>query len=274
MLEMRPLEVNLPDIQMYFELFKAVFNEPEVLTTRFLDWLYARNPVGPAFGLNAWSDGELAAHYAAIPVVYLVDGRKTKGLLALNTATHPKHQGKGIFTKIGNAANELAAERGFEFVSGVANQNSTDGYLRKLGFTLISPLEAKVGVGAVAAKEAPAVIRPFWDQPAFNWRLRNPNGRYSRHGGQVLADTGKFGIKAVLSLNTESLDPGPVPASAIPLRLWIGLNPGIRLRGLFVNVPRRFKTSPLNFIFKDLTGKLPRFDKREVAFELLDFDVY
>ena len=134
MLEFKPLEVAPADIQSYADLFKAVFNEPEVLSIRFLDWLYARNPVGPAFGLNAWSDGELAAHYAAIPVVYLINGKKTKGLLALNTATHPKHQGKGIFTKIGNAANELAASRGYEFVSGVANQNSTDGYLRKLGF--------------------------------------------------------------------------------------------------------------------------------------------
>jgi GNAT superfamily N-acetyltransferase len=134
MLEFKPLEVAPPDIQNYADLFKAVFNEPEVLTTKFLDWLYAKNPVGNAFGLNAWSDGELAAHYAAIPVVYLINGVKTKGLLALNTATHPKHQGKGIFTKIGNAANELAASRGYEFVSGVANQNSTDGYLRKLGF--------------------------------------------------------------------------------------------------------------------------------------------
>ncbi len=274
MLEFKPLEVAPADIQDYADLFKAVFNEPEVLSVRFLDWLYASNPVGPAFGLNAWSDGELAAHYAAIPVVYLINGKKTKGLLALNTATHPKHQGKGIFTKIGNAANELAASRGYEFVSGVANQNSTDGYLRKLGFTLISPLEAKVGIGSVRTETADAPLKPYWDQAAFGWRLSNPNGRYSRHGEEVLADTGRFGIKAVLSLNTEKLDPGNIKTSATPLRLWIGLNPGIKLKGIFMDVPQRFKTSPLNLIFKDLTGKLPRFDKREVIFELLEFDVY
>ncbi len=274
MLEFKPLEVAPPDIQNYADLFKAVFNEPEVLTTRFLDWLYAKNPVGNAFGLNAWSDGELAAHYAAIPVVYLINGVKTKGLLALNTATHPKHQGKGIFTKIGNAANELAASRGYEFVSGVANQNSTDGYLRKLGFYLISPLDAKVGIGAVETNAAEAALQPYWDQSAFGWRLSNPNGRYSRHGAHVLAETGKFGIRAVLSLNTEKLDPGNIKKSATPLRLWIGLDPGIKLKGVFVSVPQRFKTSPLNFIFKDLTGKLPRFDKGDVFFELIDFDVY
>ena len=83
-----------------------------------------------------------------------------------------------------------------------------------------------------------------------------------------------LGIKAVVSLNTEKLDPGNIRKSATPLRLWIGLNPGIKLRGVFVDVPQRFKTSPLNLIFKDLTGKLPLFDKSEIFFELLDFDVY
>ena len=274
MYDFRSLEVAPPDIQSYAELFKAVFNEPEILTTRFLDWLYAKNPVGSAFGLNAWSDGELAAHYAAIPVAYLINGNKTKGLLALNTATHPKHQGKGIFTKIGNAANELAASQGYAFVSGVANQNSTDGYLRKLGFYLIAPLEAKVGIGSVRTEEEDAPLKPFWDQAAFDWRLKNPNGRYSRQGDQVLADTGKMGIKAVLSLNTGQLAPGPMKKSATPLKLWVGLNKDIKLRGVFMNVPQRFKTSPLNLIFKDLSGKLPRFKKSDVFFELLDFDVY
>jgi hypothetical protein len=126
----------------------------------------------------------------------------------------------------------------------------------------------------VRTETADAPLKPSWDQAAFDWRLSNPNGRYSRKGEQVLADTGRFGIKAVLSLNTEKLDPGNIKTSATPLRLWIGLNPGLKLKGIFMDVPQRFKTSPLNLIFKDLTGKLPRFDKREVIFELLEFDVY
>jgi len=55
------------DIQSYADLFKGRVQRAGGADDTFIDWLYAGNPVGHAFGLNAWSDGELAAHYAASP---------------------------------------------------------------------------------------------------------------------------------------------------------------------------------------------------------------
>jgi predicted N-acetyltransferase YhbS len=274
MYDFRPLEVNPSDIQNYTRLFSEVFSDPEKLSEEFLEWLYAKNPVGKALGINAWSGNELVAHYATVPVVYLINNEKIRGLLALNTATHPRHQGKGLFSRIGNAANDMASRQGYEFVIGVANQNSTYGYLKKLGFTLISPLDVKVGLGSVQTEDYEAVLKPFWDQKAFDWRLSHPLGRYFRQGAHVLAYTGNMGIKAILSLNTGQLSTTRLKKAAARVKLWIGINRKVRFKGAFMNMPERFKPSPLNLIFKDLSGKLPRLQKADVFFELIDFDAY
>ena len=62
--------------------------------------------------------------------------------------------------------------------------------------------------------------------------------------------------------------------SILPLKLWIGLFKDIRTKGLFLNLPDRFKPSPLNLIFKNLSYELAQFKKEDICFELIDFDAY
>jgi GNAT superfamily N-acetyltransferase len=103
------------------------------------------NPDGRAVGFDAWDGERLAAHYVCVPARARVDGRLVPVLLSLNTATHPRLPGQGLFTKLAAMTFEAAGEAGFDGVYGVANANSTPGFIRKLGFQLVRPLDARSG---------------------------------------------------------------------------------------------------------------------------------
>ena len=274
MYELRQTGTSLEEIQRYSDLLSSVFSNTHHLSLDYLNWQYALNPAGSVVGFDAWAGDELAAHYVTIPVRFTIVGRATNGLLSLNTATHPTHQGKGLFTALASKTYELAETLGYEFVIGVANQNSTPGFLKKLGFYLIGPLDVKVGVGWVGSKrQGPYALNPLWDEERLRWRLSNPSRIYRSKHGNVYASTGKFGINAVLGLD-KSLPDQTSPLSVVGIQTWIGIDTNITFRGLFVDLPNRLRTSPLNCIFKDINGSFPVFTKGDVHLELIDFDAY
>jgi GNAT superfamily N-acetyltransferase len=252
------------------------------LDLRYLNWLYAENPSGPAIGFNAFHNGALAAHYATIPLSARVNGRMEKGLLSLNTATHPEHQGKGLFPEIAGQTYARAAELGFGFVIGVANARSTRGFTEKLGFQLVGPLDVQFGVGGfeAGAEVGGESYAPAWSNEAIAWRLRRPGARYVAgprrgHLCDVFATVAKFGLLARLDRVPDSVASGLPRAGPLSLlRLRIGLDNAARRKGFFVRVPDRLKPSPLNLIFRDLSGASRTLDADHVRWTLLDFDAY
>src|SRR5258708_2073413 len=140
--EYRNTVTDAKSISLYSDLLSSVFPDTKKYTPQFLDWQYNQNPSGKVVGYDAFLNGELVGHYVTIPVLYSFNNENIKGLLSLNTATHPSHQGKGLFTKLAQRTFDFAQGQGFKFVIGVANQNSSHGFINKLGFTLVAPLEA------------------------------------------------------------------------------------------------------------------------------------
>jgi hypothetical protein len=59
-----------------------------------------------------------------------------------------------------------------------------------------------------------------------------------------------------------------------PMRMWIGIDPHLTKAGVLAPLPDRLKPSPLNLIFRDLTGKNRTLDRAALRFTLLDFDAY
>src|SRR5215467_4083405 len=107
----RPLETDAAALEAYRALL-GVTTAPCELS--YLQWLYRDNPCGHVVGFNAYAGDELAAHYATIPVEATLDGAPARGLLSLNTATHPTHQGKGLFTRLAERTYARASELGYE----------------------------------------------------------------------------------------------------------------------------------------------------------------
>ncbi|MCB0792772.1 MAG: GNAT family N-acetyltransferase [Flavobacteriales bacterium] len=278
--ELRPIALGDAGIVAIARLLREVFPGARHFTEEVLRWQYVENPDGQAVGYDAWSGNMLAAHYVTIPLRAQVEDREELGLLSLNTATHPAHQGKGLFTRLANATYATAAERGFGFVVGVANTNSTHGFTHKLGFQAVGPLPALVGIGRIAFSEDPSLpgFAPVHDPAKLAWRLRHPAYRYTRavQSGRtfILSQRTLKGARFILGVEGGGHAADALPEEPMPLlRSFIGLDPAIdRRRSLYVNVPMRFRPSPLNFIWKDLSGRDRKLEAGRVRFHAFDFD--
>ncbi|MDE2481580.1 MAG: GNAT family N-acetyltransferase [bacterium] len=257
-------------------LLRAVFPHATHYTDDFLAWEYADNPDGPVVGYDAYRDGELCAHYATQPLTATLFGRSVRGLLSFNTATHPDHQGHGLFTTLARRTFDDAAREGYEFVVGVANQNSTPGFTRKLGFQLVGPLEVFVGLGAPHSGVGDGVdFARTWSTESRGWRLASPRTRYVLAGGRLACATDTPLIKALLTAGPWD---GPQASTSFllshPFSVWMGAAPSLSWRGISLPLPKRLRPSPLNLIFLDLTGAGRTLDSKRVIFDAIDFDAY
>lgn len=278
---LKPVTTSDADIVEIAVLLRAVFPDAQHFTDEAVSWQYRDNPDGLVVGYNAWLDAVLAAHYVTIPLVARLRGAEERGLLSLNTATHPAHQGKGLFTQLANATYAHAKAQGFGFVIGVANASSTHGFTKKLGFQLVSPLRAMVGMGELPYRQAPATdYERVWSPEAVRWRLSHPAYNYTlKRSGDLrllLSERAQFGARYVLGAFPGEQWDGVSPAEkgGVRMKTWIGLDPAMRWGGSFyLNVPMRFRPSPLNLIFKDLSGKGRTLDPAGVRFQAMDFDI-
>jgi len=270
MIKISPIEFDEKSLSGYVALFSTCFPKSNKYSQEYLRWLYCENPAGAAVGFNAWDGGKLAAHYVCVPAHALVGGHAVNVLLSLNTATHPAYQGRGLFTKLAEITYVDGAEKGFESVYGVANANSTPGFTRKLGFQLVEPLAARVGIGSLHIDyETSASIAQFeriWSPNCLDWRCANPGNTIFRrkHDGLVQFHAAAFGKLLPIYTELSSLS-----------RLFLGLVPeGACMFKQYFDIPQRLRPSPLNFIYRSLSVKVPKLEKGQVSLSFLDFDAY
>ena len=273
------------------ELMLTVWPKATFYTFDYLDWLYRLNPVGKAETFNVWKEDTIIGHYAAIPIVANLFGHEERGLLSLNTVVHPDYQGKGYFKSLALNTYEEAKLRNAGFVIGVANAISTLLGQRLLKFQKVTPLTVKLGLGHVKRKLEPSALPCFqvnWEEASLAWRLKRPGAHYrvtsNSNGTWLWRNTGSYGIYTEMGwfptearqLMTVLSQVDTLPTiTPNPVRLWIGLDQRCEWPGYWYHdLPERFKPSPLNLVFKDLTN-----DKRLLVAEtarvsLLDFDAY
>jgi GNAT superfamily N-acetyltransferase len=283
-LDIRPVGTSPAQLEAYSRLLNASF-ATDKFNVAALGWRYRDNPAGQVVGADAWDGERLAAHYVTCPVEARIDGRVVRGLLSLNTATHPDYQGRGLFTRLAEAAYAAGAAAGYGFVIGVANANSTPGFLRKLAFQDAGRLQA--GVLPVLPRrfsEAAVQYQGAWRTDLLRWRLANPDGRYlAARFGDLLGVWARTHLPfvqcaALLPGEAAALDLGPRLGRGAPLAasLFLGLEPRINLgRQGFMAIPDRLRPSPLNLIWRALEDGVPKaLTPGAVALNFLDFDPY
>jgi hypothetical protein len=274
-------------ISQYYNLLKKSFPAATHISRKYLDWQYFQNPAGNVVGFNAFAGKRLVAHYAAIPVLAKVFGEEKVGLLSLNTATHPQHQGNRLFTTLAIKTYESAQTLGYDFVMGIANANSTPGFIKYLGFQLVGQLHARLGLGQITrdSNYKKMEFERLWPQDILEWRINNPSINYKtiriNKSIEIVAKTGVFGIFAILGEFDFDVDIKIKNNKKISLyhkkapRLWLGLNdPSLDYSPYYFNIPQFLRPSPLNFIFKDLTNKNRTLNLDKVKIQGLDFDAY
>ena len=274
-------------IAAYLELFHVSFpSATKRFTADYLAWLYCENPSGVAVGFDAWDGEVLAAHYVCIPIAISLHGRRVQALLSLNTATHPKYQGQGLFTKLAEHTYDYAAASGFSCVVGVANASSTPGFLRKLGFSLVAPLTAKVGIGSFntgwSANLAGVEFMRSWTAKDLSWRSSNPSGLVSYSASLLgvfscMARSHIFGVTAYaeIPIGDFPLDFPSAGGFFSPLRVFIGSFPISSFPSpAYMDIPSYLRPSPLNFIFKPLGVQAIAPESGAVLLSFMDFDAY
>ena len=284
-MEFRPLRADASALAHYCALFGACFPGNDKFTPHYLDWLYRANPDGAAIGYDAWEGERLAAHYVCVPARARINGKEARVLLSLNTATHPDFQGRGLFTKLAALTYQAGADQQFDGCYGVANANSTPGFVRKLGFALVRPLDARVGLGRLHTGAAPGEQLSFernWTGPSLAWRCANPHNpvRYARAKGQwqlhaAALGGGRVPAYAELPAAGLALAPSSALAGAAPLRLFLGLAPDCASNYWnYLSIPQRLRPSPLNLIYRSFAAGAVTLDPAAIRFSFLDFDAY
>lgn len=252
-------EDDLPEV---LAVLSASLGESPLLarTPELWHWKHRDNPFGPSIVLLATVDGSIGG-IRALMRWDLVDegGRLIRCVRAVDTATHPDFQRRGIFRSLTLAAIDEATAQGIDLIFNTPNERSGAGYLT-MGWREVGPIGVMVRPtirslrrppqphpadwwGEVDGVDAPAVITPTPDRPGqglrtprstdyLEWRYRgHPTARY------VTATIGASSVVARPNLRSGRRELvisdllGPQPAK--PLRWILRHNPGDYAVGWF-----------------------------------------
>jgi hypothetical protein len=280
----RALDSSPTGVNEVRQLLNVVFPKARYLTDEYLDWCYYQNPVGPVVAANAYSKELLVGHLAGQPIRARLEGQDEPGLLAIHNGVRPEYRGQKVYAMMADFFVQEGMAAGYRFVIGFTNVASRNFVARRMpNFTVVSSLEAKIGIGPVpdASSRTNAQFARLWDQTTLRWRMTRPGAHYrmkSRndqcalyaltHIPGMAAELGRFGHDAIdFQL--------PEPSRLSPWRLWIGLDAARDWsRCSYINLPRKLRPSPLALVFSDLSGAGRKLDAYRVHVQAIDLDAF
>jgi hypothetical protein len=117
----------------------------------FFDWKHAQSPFGESPAWVATAGAEIVGFRTFLRWQFEDrDGRIRHAVRAVDTATSPAFQGRGIFRKLTMTGVEAMTAEGVDFVFNTPNANSRPGYLR-MGWSDVGRLPLVVRVAGIAS---------------------------------------------------------------------------------------------------------------------------
>lgn len=165
----------------------------------FFRWKHRENPFGRSFMLVAETGGTIVGLRAFMRWRFEAAGRRVEAVRAVDTATHPDHQGLGVFSRLTRAAlEELRGEA--DLVFNTPNEKSLGGYL-KMGWQTVGRMpvwirirrpirlarrvrsldETGASIGLAPENEAEAAANVLQDEEGVSSLLSSeeqPDGRF------------------------------------------------------------------------------------------------
>ena len=102
----------------------------------FFRWKHLENPFGPSPGWAAFDGDRMVAFRTLLRWRFAQAGTQLEMVRAVDTATDPDHQGKGLFRRLTTEAVESLAAGGVDAVFNTPNDQSRPGYL-KMGWSVL-----------------------------------------------------------------------------------------------------------------------------------------
>jgi GNAT superfamily N-acetyltransferase len=119
------------DKPQIIELLKQSLGESMIPKSEALwAWKHEENPFGASYVLVAEEEGLLIGLRAFMQWQWQWKGETFRAIRAVDTATHPAHQGKGIFKKLTLQQLDICKKEGVHFVFNTPNEKSKPGYLK------------------------------------------------------------------------------------------------------------------------------------------------
>ncbi len=260
------------------------FQLKKKFSPEFFDWLYNKNPNGKAIINNIYENNKLVAHFALVPIKVSYKNKIYKSALSVFTAVDKSRRGLYYFHKIATKSLKIAKLKGIRFIIGVSNEASANIFINVLKFKLISPLDVKISLSKFSEKKnSRHNFEVFKDKKTFNWRLKNPRFKYEifREKERFIIfnnnyklfkiNMGNFSFKDLYSKNNIKLKS---TNNLNSLNMWIGLNNKLKKNFMSINFPNILKPSALNLIIKDLKSKKTSINKKDIKFNLIDFEIF
>jgi GNAT superfamily N-acetyltransferase len=132
----------------------------------FFEWKHGANPFGPSFAWVAIDEasGDLAGFRTFLR--WRFEGG-VQAVRAVDTATAPAHQGKGVFSRLTRHGLDEVRDAGVDCVFNTPNDQSRPGYL-KMGWQQVGRVPVVVRAGgpvAVARVARARTAADLWSQP-------------------------------------------------------------------------------------------------------------
>jgi len=141
-MEIRPAVAE--DRPAIIELLRLSLGESTIPKSEALwSWKHEQNPFGQSYVLLAEENNQLIGVRAFMQWQWEWRGRLYRTIRAVDTATHPEHQGKGIFSRLTRQQLERCRNEGIDFVFNTPNAQSMPGYL-KMGWVKLGRMPLKV----------------------------------------------------------------------------------------------------------------------------------
>ena len=111
----------------------------------FFRWKHLQSPFGRSFMLVAEADGRVAGLRAFMRWRFRAGAQEMQAVRAVDTATHPSFQGRGIFRTLTLTALDALRDEGVDFVFNTPNDVSLQGYL-KMGWQMIGRVPIRIRI--------------------------------------------------------------------------------------------------------------------------------
>ncbi len=134
------------DIPQIVEVLKASLGETSSKKTEEV-WRFkhVENPFGRSLVLVTVENEKIIGVRAFMRWKWQLGEQVYSAYRAVDTATHPAHQGKGIFKKLTLRAIEMVKEQGDDFIFNTPNSQSLPGYL-KMGWEEVGKLKIRANI--------------------------------------------------------------------------------------------------------------------------------
>jgi len=153
-------EIDIPKI---IELLKISLGETLIPKSEaFWKWKHLDSPFGKSPVLLAEENGQLIGVRAFLKWEYSENGKFHRACRAVDTATHPDHQGKGVFKNLTLSLIDELREDGVALIFNTPNSKSTPGYI-KMGWEKWGKLPLKLNFHFKKSKK-PESEKADWEQ--------------------------------------------------------------------------------------------------------------